>query len=121
MMISAPGILPNRATKKDAKSMADLTCDYCTAKLPDDWDACPDCGVERCVHCDFGIPPDWTSCPHCGTLPSFPNIVIARKKEQVEELEKRYKAAVREARLNGAESAQKALEATLDQSKAVLH
>ncbi|MDA1161169.1 MAG: hypothetical protein O2983_16315, partial [Planctomycetota bacterium] len=100
--------------------MTDPKCDYCDEILIDDWETCSGCGIERCSHCSFGIPPDWTYCPHCGKLPSIPNVVTARKKEQVDELEKRYKAAVREARSNSAESALKALEATLDQSQAVL-
>lgn len=100
--------------------MADPKCDYCSAELPDDWSTCPGCGIGRCDHCRFGIPRDWLWCPHCCSQLSSPIVVSARAAEQVEELEKRYQTAVASARSNGAESARKAVESKLDQSKAVL-
>lgn len=57
--------------------------------------------AELCNDCRGEVPIDWRYCPHCARPQRFPNVVLAQKQEERDELEGRYQEALADADSRG--------------------
>ncbi len=57
--------------------------------------------MDRCDHCLFELPGDALHCPHCCFGQRALNVVKAREKSETFELERRYQAAIKDAKRRG--------------------
>lgn len=78
--------------------------------------------MDRCPHCNREFPPFLDRCPHCGRDVGFPNVRHCQRPEEEAELNRRYNAAMQDARTRGCEDVVNRFEnvVALD-SKAILN
>lgn len=74
-----------------------------------------------CRSCGQPVPLDRTCCPHCAQPMLYPNVKAANIVAETDELEKRFAAAVADAKVRGCESELNALMDACKKTKAVLN
>ena len=53
---------------------------------------------QKCNYCNNDFPISSNHCPHCAQPGLFPNVIVAGQFEEVNELNKRYQNAIKEAK-----------------------
>ncbi len=74
----------------------------------------------QCEHCQNEFPISSSRCPHCALPGLFPNVTLAARDEEREELGRRYDNALRDAHDRGAGETVREFETTAARSRAVI-
>lgn len=74
---------------------------------------------QPCGDCKNHVPTEASTCPHCGRPSLFPNIVIA--KDEQDDLDQRYNAAIEDSRFRGVVSKVLDFESKLEKSRAIIN
>jgi hypothetical protein len=75
---------------------------------------------DACEYCGNEVPLTWNHCPHCARPGLFPNVKAAQVSAEREALERRYRAALRDASSRGAQADVGKFETATANSKAVI-
>ena len=73
-----------------------------------------------CEFCNNEVPPSWHYCPHCARPALYPNVRAAQEPAERKAIERRYRAALRDASRRGAEAEIGRFEKAAAASKAVI-